>query len=673
MSAWDNRTPPPLAGLGRDADQAPGAVCVEPRSAGGRRASPSTAGRGGASLPMAAAADAILAARRRLLDGGDVPQPIVPAPILRSWQRCAELGLTGRDLPRVEPLGTGALRDLHERHETLRRSTRPELETLRAAALRTDGAVILTDADGIILDMAGTPGFADRASRVLLRPGVAWDESVTGTNAIGTALFERRPITVHGAEHFFEPHSVLTCAAAPIVDPRGALCGVLDLSGHAAGRREHALELVRFAVAQIEHRFFDHGFEHCMVLRFHRDPALLGSAHEGILAFDGKRLVAANQPALRLLGLDWPALDVLRFEDLLGRTEPTEHARTLHTRAGATLVGTLSAPRAGVASLPPSARPVAAASAADIEPVLCPDTSESLKRAIRLLDANIPVLVCGETGTGKEVFARRMHAESSRRRKPFVAVNCAALPESLIEAELFGYEEGAFTGARRRGHKGLLRQADGGVLLLDEIGDMPLGLQARLLRVLQDRTVTPLGSAAAVPVDFAVICATHRSLGDMVAAGTFRQDLYFRIAPFVVELPPLRSLPGRGPVVQALWRRLGGEVPLPAEVVRCLEAYQWPGNFRQLVTMLRTLLVLAEPGKPVDMCALPAEIRVVPSGGSVTAVPEAPIASDGTVPLATVARTAMRSVLEASGGNVSLAARRLGINRSTLYRQLLHR
>ena len=670
MAASNQRTPSLLA-EGRVEG------CVQYK-AGGRTqpCSIPSASRGDVPSASTATTDAILAARRRLLDGGDLPRPVVPAPILRSWQRCAEQGLTGTELPRVEPIGIGALRELHERHETLRRFTRPELETLRAAALRTDGAVILTDADAIILDMAGTPAFADRASRVLLRPGVAWRESVTGTNAIGTALVERRPITVHGAEHFFEPHSVLTCAAAPIVDPRGLLCGVLDLSGHAAGRREHALELVRFAVAQIERRFFDHGFEHCMVLRFHRDPALLGSAHEGILAFDGTHLVAANRPALRLLGLDWSALGALRFEDLLGGTIPTEQARTLHTRAGAKLVGTLSAPRSGVASPAAPARTTSSASLTDIEPVLCGETSQSLRRAIRLLEANIPVLVSGETGTGKEVFARRMHAESARRRKPFVAVNCAALPESLIEAELFGYEEGAFTGARRRGHKGLLRQAEGGVLFLDEIGDMPLALQARLLRVLQDRAVSPLGSASPVPVDFALICATHRALADMVAAGDFRQDLFFRIAPFVVELPPLRLLPERRSIVQALWTRLGGdavEAPLSAEVVRCLDAYHWPGNFRQLVNMLRTLLVLAEPGRGVDASTLPAEIRALPSEVRLAAVPEPAVLSGAALPLATVARTAMRAAVDASGGNVSLAARRLGINRSTLYRQLLHR
>ena len=160
---------------------------------------------------------------------------------------------------------------------------------------------------------------------------------------------------------------------------------------------------------------------------------------------------------------------------------------------------------------------------------------------MRVLNAGVAVLLQGETGSGKEVFARALHAASQRGKGPFVAINCAALPESLIESELFGYEEGAFTGAKRKGHMGKLREADGGVLLLDEIGDMPLPMQARLLRVLQEREVTPLGGSTAYKVDFAVVCASHRDLPALVAAGEFRADLFYRLQDFVVHLPPLRE------------------------------------------------------------------------------------------------------------------------------------
>jgi transcriptional regulator of acetoin/glycerol metabolism len=626
-------------------------------------------------MPSTMTTDAVLAARQRFFDRGDLPDGLIAGPILRSWQRCAKQGMTGLGLPRVEPLDSQALRHLQDRHGILRRTSRPELETLRAAALRSDGVVILTDGSGFILDVAGNPSFADRASQVLLRPGIHWSETVTGTNAIGTALIERRPIGVHGAEHFFEPHRMLACAAAPIIDPAGRLAGVLDMSGHAAIRHSHALDLVRFAVGQIEHRFFDHGFEHCAILRFHSDPALLGSAREGILAFDGDRLAAANRHALRLLELDWTALHRVTLADLFGRVTPSDAEQTVRTLSGACLTALFAAPRrppagrGAEAAKPTAANGAAAAAraipAAEPGPLFSAPVRACLDRTVRLLEADIPVLICGETGTGKEVFARQAHAASSRRNKPFIAVNCAALPENLIESELFGYEEGAFTGARRRGHKGLLRQAEGGILFLDEIGDMPLPLQSRLLRVLQDRAVSPLGGESVVPVNFALLCATHRPLAELVAAGTFREDLFFRIAPFVAELPPVREHPDCLALIRTLWASFGGGAVLPAEAEQRLAAYGWPGNFRQMVSTLRTIAALSEPGLPVDLSALPAGIQ-----HAATRPNPAAAATDDIRPLGALTRDAIDATLKASNGNVARAARRLGIDRSTLYRHL---
>ncbi len=617
-------------------------------------------------MPSTVKTDAVLAARQRFFDRGDLPDGLIAGPILRSWQRCAKQGMTGLGLPRIEPLDSHALRHLQDQHGGLRRTSRPELETLRAAALRSDGVVILTDGSGFILDVAGNPGFADRASQVLLRPGVHWSETVTGTNAIGTALIERRAIGVHGAEHFFEPHRMLACAAAPIIDPAGRLAGVLDMSGHAAIRHSHALDLVRFAVGQIEHRLFDHGFEHCAMLRFHSDPALLGSAREGILAFDGDRLAAANRHALRLLELDWTALHRVTLTALFGRITPSDAEQTLQTLSGACLTATFAAPRrpptgrGGETAKPAPASVARSRPTAEPEPLFSASVRDCLSRTVRLLEADIPVLIRGETGSDKEVFARQAHAASSRRNKPFIAVNCAALPENLIESELFGYEEGAFTGARRRGHKGLLRQADGGILFLDEIGDMPLPLQSRLLRVLQDRSVSPLGGESVVPVNFALLCATHRPLAERVAAGTFREDLFFRIAPFVAELPPVREHPDCIALIRTLWASLGGGAVLPAEAEQRLAAYAWPGNFRQLVSTLRTIAALSEPGLPVDLTALPTAIQ-----------PAAPApATDDIRPLGELTRDAIDATLKATDGNVTRAANRLGIDRSTLYRHL---
>src|SRR5690606_11043554 len=210
-----------------------------------------------------------------------------------------------------------------------------------------------------------------------------------------------------------------------------------------------------------------------------------------------------------------------------------------------------------------------------------------LDQAVRALDAGLAVLLCGETGTGKEVLSRHIHARSTWRDGPFVAINCAALPEHLVESELFGYEPGAFTGARREGARGLLRQAHGGVLFLDEIGDMPLALQTRLLRVLQEREVQPLGSDKRIPLAFGLLSASHQDLKALVAQGRFRADLYYRLQDMPLHLPPLRARPDLAAFIEAAYRDLGGS--LADETRAALAAHDWPGNYRELLSLLRRL------------------------------------------------------------------------------------
>ncbi|MGN6151881.1 MAG: sigma-54-dependent Fis family transcriptional regulator, partial [Lysobacteraceae bacterium] len=301
---------------------------------------------------------------------------------------------------------------------------------------------------------------------------------------------------------------------------------------------------------------------------------------------------------------------------------------------------------------------------ADDGPFFDAACATALERARRVLDAGLPVLVQGETGSGKEVFARALHARSARAGKPFVAVNCAALPEGLIEAELFGYEEGAFTGARRQGSPGLLRQAQGGVLFLDEIGDMPLALQPRLLRVLQERELSPLGGGKPVKLDFDLICATHCDLDAAMEAGRFRADLFYRIAHHRVRLVPLRESADRGDIVDALWRRVANGRRLSAEARAALAAHRWPGNLRQLDACLRTLVALSDPGECVGMDALPVELQAQVAHGVAAPRP------GGIAHLELLEETAMRDALAACGGNVARAARLLGVNRSTLYRRV---
>ncbi|WP_313244811.1 sigma-54-dependent Fis family transcriptional regulator [Stenotrophomonas rhizophila] len=610
-------------------------------------------------------------ARRSFFERGATPVGIVPDTILQSWQRCLRGGLSVDAQPEVEPLPDARLRELRERQQKLWRLARPELDGLAADIAAAGSIVLLTDEDGWILDAEGSPGFLDKAGRVALMPGVRWDETTVGTNAIGTAIVEGRSVEVRGGEHYFAPHGILTCSATPIFDPYGQRVGVLDISGDARLQHLHARVLARQAVAHIEHRYFDAGLADCELVRLHHDATLLGTPREGILGFRGGRLVAANRTGLALFGLEHADIGHAPYAALFdGPLSRLHDDGALIDRQGRALYGQLGegqrAPVRGRADARPAALPTGSrrpvATAVDATPLFDADQQRALDRACRVLDAQLPVLLQGETGTGKEVFARELHRRGLRADKPFVAVNCAALPEGLIEAELFGYEEGAFTGARRQGSTGLLRQAQGGVLFLDEIGDMPLALQPRLLRVLQERTLSPLGGGKPVQLDFTLICATHRDLDLAMQTGNFRSDLYYRIADHAVLLPPLREHPDRAALVAGLWTRLGQGRELDPAARAALAAHAWPGNVRQLCACLRTLVALSDPGDVIGVDALPAQVR--------HPAPPAPLPASAGDGLEAMTLAAMREALAVSGGNVAAAARALGISRSTLYRRL---
>jgi transcriptional regulator of acetoin/glycerol metabolism len=585
-----------------------------------------------------------------------------PEYIAQSWARSVQFGLDPGGPARVAPVSEQELRIEIERNDGLYHRCRPELEALRAVIESSGSLAALADPTGLILASVGAEQFTRRARNAPLCPGALWNESLRGTNGIGVVLAERRPLSVYGEEHFVAANRFMTCSAAPILTPQGSVAGVFNISSLNSASAPLTLGLVTLSVDQIEHRFFAQGFDRCQVLRLHTERDLLGTAREGILVFDDSKLVAANRYGLALLNLDWTMIGHRRFDELFEADIRKSPTGFLRSHAGQTFHISTEAKRPQV---PVASSRLAPTSAPHIDPVYDGKTLREIEHASRIIAAGIPVLVTGETGVGKELLARKLHALSTRAQRPFVAVNCAALPETLIESELFGYVEGAFTGAGKRGSQGLLREAHGGFLFLDEIGDMPIALQARLLRVLQDREVRPLGSARAVAVDFSLVCATHRNLRDAVAHSAFREDLYYRIAQFVVELRPLREAADPSTIISDLWRQItGGDAryALDGTTISCLAAYHWPGNYRQLSALLRTLAALATPGTAVTVDSLPAEIRER-SGASSIAVPTSEDL-DG------ITRSILRAAVERENGNVSRAARSLGINRSTLYRRL---
>ncbi|MET3916206.1 transcriptional regulator of acetoin/glycerol metabolism [Variovorax sp. OAS795] len=672
--------------------------------------------------------------------------------LIEQWhQRCAALGLSRVERPDFEPMRRSDLVVARERNQRLFTHAAPVMEMLLEQIVNTDSMIVLADTTGTILHSVGDDRFLQRANKVALTPGVSWAEHSKGTNAIGTTLVEETPTVVHGGEHFIHANNFLTCSAAPIFDPRGEMLGVLDVTGDQRSYHQHTMGLVRMSARMIENQWLSDDYGNRLRLHFHGRAEFIGTLLEGIIVVgaDGK-ILGANRSALDQLDMSIAAVRMQSLASLFGITASAvfDHFRSplpapmmLHAVSGQLfhVSARFNGPqRSVVLDMPvssveprmpeePNARPSSAARGdeaaarqagpsphAPLSGLHYLDTGDAqiaatLLKVRRVINRDIPLLVLGETGTGKELLARAVHQDSNRARQPFVAVNCASIPESLIEAELFGYEEGAFTGARRKGAVGRIVQAHGGTLFLDEIGDMPLSLQARLLRVLQERNVTPLGSLKSIPVDIAVIGATHRNLREMIAAGTFREDLYYRLNGLVVKLPPLRE---RSDLDVVARRILLAECPqdtpeIAPAVLALFKAYAWPGNLRQLANVLRTAAVMSagerhicehhlsddflEDARRVLSQAAPGAAAPAPSAPQAAALPQAahaaappehtmpPLRDSESLPVAApeAPRTLgeaeidmIRSALAAADGNISVASKRLGISRNTIYRKL---
>lgn len=592
--------------------------------------------------------------------------------IARSWLRCLEdyhLDPAQTIAPTV--LEHGRLLESRERLQQVLQIAGSEMNSLHQQLSGAGHAVLLTDARGVILNCVTAPSERRVFEHAGLWLGADWSEASEGTNGIGTCLVERQPLTIHRDEHFRGRHTGLTCSASPVFDPHGELLAVLDVSSarEAVSRQSqfHTMAMVNLSAKMIESCYFLRHFEQHWLLRFHLQAESVGLFSEGLLAFDGEgRICAVNQSALNLLGQvrggllgrSVEAVFDCALDQLLGRASANVTASwPLRSCDGRQLYAAL---RGQVRSLPtPPAKVVAPHSGVClVDPALQTD----FRRALRIFERDVPLLINGETGCGKEAFAKAVHQASARADKAFVALNCAAIPENLIESELFGYRGGSFTGALREGMRGKLLQADGGTLFLDEIGDMPLALQTRLLRVLDDRVVVPIGGAPQA-VNVRIISATHRNLSERVANDSFREDLYYRLNGVEITLPPLRE---RSDKAQLLAFLLANEAPgqvvaLEEKAHHALLDYAWPGNVRQLRNVLRTLVALCENGQ-IRFEDLPHFIRQARAGAAVG--PSQERALDN------AERGVLLNALEQHRWHMSHTAESLGISRNTLYRKL---
>ena len=604
---------------------------------------------------------------------GTVSLDRFPVGLDGSWHRCINHGLRRQDRALFsQSVGHALSRRIVEESHFLIAHASAEMDKLHRSLDSSRWLTLCTDTKGQIVHFVGNRSSAPKELQTLMYPGRGLLEAELGTTAPGCALEERRTIVVARNEHFLLELEEFFCASAPIFDPANRLAGVLDISGVDVRALPLASDLVEFAVRRVENNMVS-ALQGCTLLRFHSDERLLGSPFEAVLAVDASGLVkGSNRTARQLLG----QAAVLLNQPVDGLIEGGWHAimrRLSGARGQPVRISNDGAWLSFLGSEEPNHR-TRSMKVSEHGPgaFICEDPSfrSAYAKAVKVLSAGLPVVLHGETGTGKEVVARSMH-QAVRPDGPFVALNCAAIPESLIEAELFGYADGAFTGARKGGSCGKVEQAHTGVLLLDEIGDMSLSLQSRLLRVLQERTVTRVGQNREIPVDLLVICATHRNLQELVEKGQFREDLFYRLHGYSLSVPPLRERSDAREILRGLlcrWSGAGDEAQLMTEeAMECLARYSWPGNIRQLEKVIRMLLALRQPDEPIGIADLPVEVRGVAAMTSVES-PLMPRAGDET--LEAVQIEAIHQALAKHRGNVSAAARALGISRGTLYKKL---
>jgi transcriptional regulator of acetoin/glycerol metabolism len=636
---------------------------------------------------------------RHFMEAGTLEPGMVRPEVAASWARCRAAGLNPK-APKVPVrLSPAELAAVRAKNQVLLEVAVPVMKFLETAVKGSGCILVMTDADGIVLEGFGDEPIMRMAAENNYVPGCCRTEEEVGTNAIGLALKERKPVQLIGGEHYNMRHHRWTCASAPVFGTDGATLGTVTLSGESVAVHPHTLGMVISAAESIAQRLEQR------LLETERNRAnqllcsVLNSVSEAIIAVDGDAVVRnVNPEAARLLRLKpeecvgltmsqlFPgtpeltavikgrkssgpieiALDAKRGEGSFFVKPYILHDTGEGQGQGAILM--LSGRREFVRSV----REISGTNAVfTFEDVIGadPELSRQVELARTAAKQSSRVLITGETGTGKELMAQAIHNASARRSGPFVAINCAAIPRELLESELMGYRDGAFSGARKGGQMGKLELADGGTLFLDEISQMPMDLQSKLLRVLQDGVVSRLGDTKATRVDIRVIAATNEDLFDKSNQGAFRQDLYFRLSVVEVNLPPLRRRPDDIPtlanhVLRRIGTRLGREgVTVSAAAMEKLRRYGWPGNIREMENVIEMALTVSD-GASIEAEHLHTRVQ---APVSLTAVRDVAVS---VAPMKDVQIDVLKAAMKQFHGNVALVSRRLGISRATIYRRM---
>lgn len=636
-----------------------------------------------------------LAIWNRFIESGEVPQPVNPL-VKRSWERCREYNINYNLVDRTEILSRAMLKERMELVTDLVTVATPVMDTIFQALRGTGFTLVLADSQGFILKRYIDDGFRQVADHVSLREGANWSERSKGTNAIGTSLAEGVPSKIVTYDHLVRENHVLACSAVPILGDNQVILGTLDVTSEGNKNHERVFGMVQMAVQNIE--------KDLAILRLKKKFNLYKAKFNGLLDLVGDGTVVVeengtisemNASAGQILGVNPQEClgqnieELFNFNNMWVLDSGSKDMReiTVSAKHGPVLVNAkaraISGQDGNAGGILTLTRPNAKENGQVKNLSEISGTRNSAKYTFdhiigqsnyfrqvisickRVARNNSTILLNGETGTGKEMLAQAIHQESSRRQGPFVAVNCAAIPPELIESELFGYEEGAFTGAKKGGNPGKFELAHGGTIFLDEVGDMSLKNQVSLLRVLQEKQVTRVGGRQSKAIDVRIIAATHRNLLELVREGLFRQDLFFRLNVVNVNIPSLRARKDDiGLLVgvfldkyKALINRPNLEIA--AETVRKLEQYDWPGNIREMENMIEGLVNVVE-GDIITPADLPPYLSE-----TVDTVECKQAATLKELEIDAICRT-----IRHCQGNLRDAAELLGIGRSTLYRKI---
>ncbi|MCU5396222.1 sigma-54-dependent Fis family transcriptional regulator [Bacillus toyonensis] len=600
---------------------------------------------------------------KKFIDKGVLDSNRINERISESWHRCKQANVNPHMNKGQKILSSNIFQEQKKKSEIFLDIALPQIQNMRKTIDELQMMALLIDPDGYVLSLSGNKQTLKRAKHINFIEGVKWTEAAVGTNAIGTALEIEEAIMISGTEHYSVASHSWSCAAAPIHNDDGKLIGVLDFSCPIEFSHPYMLGMVTSIAHAIERECSIRVHQNELHL-IHRFLDVIDSDEQVVICNHRDVIVSASK-SVRERVTNWSRMkleDLMRYgletkleipvysnERMIGKCMYLKENKQMNTYSAFTFIKGITF--SGVTGTSKAFQ----------------HTLEEIK-LVSPTDAS--VYVCGETGVGKEYVARAIHENSPRKDGPFIAVNCGSLPKELMESELFGYAEGAFTGARRQGYKGKFEQANGGTLFLDEIGEVPSEMQVALLRVLQERTITPIGSSKEVPVNIRIITATHKDLLRLVEEGKFRQDLYYRLHVYPLYVPSLLERKEDIPYfIQHFCERKNWNVVFPKSICNQFLQHTWPGNIRELVNVLERIYILSQ-GR--EICEKQVAFLLQTMMGNQQQLElQVENKTEHTLNFREkIQRDSMIEALQKTNGNVSLAVKLLDVPRSTFYKRM---